>query len=70
MVRNGMTVYEGVKISTIAPKTRTTVKEQRSGGIEFLAQAGIPSPEEFYEELRKAQGYHSKNHITYKELGL
>lgn len=54
MVKNKLEVYQGIKISSIQPKIkRKTEKEKRAESIEMFRKAGIPNPEQFYEEYKK-----------------
>lgn len=54
MVRNKLDTYQGIKLSSIQPKTkRKTEKQKRAESIELFRKAGIPNPEQFYEEYKK-----------------
>ena len=60
MEANNMKNYKGIKIEKIKPKVpikRKPEKDKKKDAVDLFRGAGLPQPENFYEEFKKTQKY-------------
>lgn len=58
MARRELDEYEGIRISSIAPKEkkiRKKAKDKKQDAIRLFAEAGIPDPVSFWDDFQSTQ---------------